>query len=103
MYVCIYIYIYIYIYILYIYIYYILLVIIYLLQFKFFYINMRRKPYALSVLLVRVLITNMASVVPTPGVEPNYPSEMLTMSLSLWSKIRSQSVMAWVSSLIPCS
>ena len=39
----------------------------------------------------RVLITNMASVVPTPGLKPDCPSEMLTMSLSLWSMIRSQS------------
>ena len=49
----------------------------------------------------RVLITNMASVVPTPGLKSNCPSEMLTMSLSRWSIIRSQSFIVWLSSLIP--
>ena len=37
----------------------------------------------------RVLIINMTSVVPTPDLKPNCPSEMLTMSLGLWSIIRS--------------
>ena len=49
----------------------------------------------------RVLMTNVTSVVPTPGLKPNWPSEMLTMSLSLWSMIRSQSFIVWLSSVIP--
>ena len=43
----------------------------------------------------RVLVTNIASVVPTPGLKPNCPSEMVTMSLSLWSMIRFQSFIVW--------
>ena len=46
-------------------------------------------------------MTNMASVIPTPDLKPNCPSEMLTMSLILWSMIRSPSFIVWLSSLIP--
>ena len=49
----------------------------------------------------RVLMTNIASVVPTPDLKPNCQSEMVTMSLSLWSMICSQSFIVWLSSLIP--
>ena len=48
-----------------------------------------------------VLMTNMASVVTTPGLKPNCPSDMPTMSLSLWSTICSQSFIVWLNSLNP--
>ena len=34
------------------------------------------------------MMTNMASLVSIPGLKLNCPSEMLTMSLSLWSMTR---------------
>ena len=46
-----------------------------------------------------VLMTNIASVVPTPDLKPNCPSEMPTMFLTLWSMIRSHSFIVWLSSL----
>ena len=56
---------------------------------------------ALPVFLTQVLMTDIASVVPTPDLKPNCSSEMVTMSLSHWSMICSQSFIVWLSSLIP--
>ena len=53
-----------------------------------------------SLYLSHMVLMTMASVVPTAGLKPNCPSEMLTMSLSLWSMIRSQSFILWLSRLI---